>query len=417
MILDPVEILEMLVAIPSVNPMGRTDTDPTFGEARLTDFLEATFARIGLATFRQSALPGRENLIARLDGSVRATRGGRLLLLDVHQDTVPVDGMTIEPFRPMRRDGRLYGRGACDTKGGMAAIISAVSRLAIERPAGMPTIVVSCTVNEEYGFDGARRLVECWNGDSNAILPRRPDAAIVAEPTELNVVVAHKGVIRWRCRARGKAAHSSRPAVGDNAIYRMAHVLVAIEQYAAQLGAGAGTVPIYASTKMGLSPLQESGECHPLCGPATLSVGTIGGGVSVNTVPDSCTIEIDYRIPPGEEPDTVRQRLIESLATTGSPDFPIEHDPAYMVGPPLSDENNGHLADQLLHTVHDVTGGGRRLGVPYATNAAFFRAAGVPAVVFGPGCLDQAHTDDEWLSLDQLRQATEVLHRFCREFR
>ncbi len=456
MILDPVELLERLVAVPSVNPMGRESSDAIFGEARLTDFLGQTFRELGLTTFRQPVLPGRENLIARLDGDVPPERGGRILLFDAHQDTVPVDGMTIDPFRPQRHDGRLYGRGACDTKGGMAAIISAVARLAHERPSPRPTVIVSCTVNEEYGFSGAARFAESWTSGSCPIMPRKPDAAVAAEPTGLDVVVAHKGVIRWKCNARGRAAHSSRPNDGENAIYAIARALTAIEQYAARLAA--------------------DGPAHPLCGSETLSVGTIRGGVSVNTVPDLATIEIDCRVPPGQEPEAARQALIEHLAVaknrlpspfergaggegnvsgqtqtgataglsssasasvpekhcwtsqqwhphqdtflgdTAQTPYPLEHEPPYMSGPALSDGQNGELADVLLRVIGETADGGRKLGVPYATNAAFYAAAGVPSVVFGPGMLAQAHTADEWVSLDQVRQAAEIFHRFCLAF-
>ena len=217
MILDCVDILKQLVAIPSVNPMGREMTDPMVGEARLTDYLEKLFTRMGLATHRQPVAPGRENLIARLDGDIPPAQGGRVILLDAHQDTVPTDGMTINPFLPRQRDGKLYGRGACDVKGGMAAIVAAVSRLAHEKPKPRPTIIVSCTVNEEYGFSGAMRLTKLWGDACGDIIPRKPDAAIVVEPTGLNVVVAHKGVIRWKCHTRGQAAHSACPEAGDNA--------------------------------------------------------------------------------------------------------------------------------------------------------------------------------------------------------
>ena len=266
MILDPVEILERLVAIPSVNPMGREAIGPIYGEARLTEFLAETFKRMGLTTQRQPVTPGQDNLIARLDGDRAPQDGGRVVLLDAHQDTVPVDGMTIEPFRPQQRDGRLYGRGACDTKAGMAAILAAVSRLAHQRPRPRPTIIVSCTVNEEYGFSGAKRLTQSWGDGRGEIVPRRPDVAIAAEPTGLDVVVAHKGVIRWKCHTLGRAGHSSRPIAGNNAIYAMARVVAAIERYAAELG--------------------TPGVVHPLCGPGTWNVGTIHGGVSINTVPD-----------------------------------------------------------------------------------------------------------------------------------
>lgn len=393
--LDPVETLAQLVAIPSVNPMGRESADPTFGEGRLTAYLEKTLAQMGLATWRQPVHAGRENLIARLDGEVPPARGGRIVLLDAHQDTVPVEGMTIEPFHPEQRDGRLYGRGACDTKGGLAAILVAVARLAAERPRGLPTILVSCTVNEEYGFSGAKRLRELWTQAGSQIVPRTPDAALVAEPTGLDVVIAHKGVIRWRCHARGRAAHSARPEMGDNAIYGMARAVTAIEHFAAGLGSRAAA--------------------HPFCGPATLSVGTIHGGVSVNTVPDRCTIEIDYRLPPGQEPEGARRELIAHLARSEATGGCLEHDPPYMTGLPLSQELNGPLAERLSAVVGGVAGGCRRVGVPYATNAAFYAAAAVPSVIFGPGWIEQAHTADEWVPLDQLLQASEVFYRFCRD--
>jgi acetylornithine deacetylase len=394
--LDPLKTLAQLVAIPSVNPMGRSVCGPPFFEDRLTEHLAGLLVRLGFVVERQPVAPGRENLIARLDADVPPERGGRLILLDAHQDTVPVDGMTIEPFLPVIRDGRLYGRGACDAKGGMAAMLAALARLADQRPPGMPTVLLSCTVNEEYGFSGAEALTRLWTGQSSGIVPRRPDAAVVAEPTGLEVVVAHKGVVRWRCHTTGRAAHSAEPQSGENAIYKMAHVLVAIERYAH------GAVGGMAS--------------HPLCGPATLSVGTVHGGVSVNTVPDRCTIEIDRRLPPGEQPEEARRRLIDYLAGAVEPASPPQHDPPFMLGPALSDDANRPLAERLSAVVREVVGGCRQVGVPYATNAAFFAAAGVTSVVFGPGWLAQAHTQDEWLPLEQLQQAAEIYYRFVRAF-
>jgi acetylornithine deacetylase len=412
---DPVELLERLVAIPSVNPMGRSAVDATFGEARLTEYLESAFSQMSLATWRQPVEPGRENLLARLDGDLPPDRGGRVLLLDAHQDTVPVEGMTIEPFRPDRRAGRLYGRGACDDKGGLAAILAAVARLAAARPLGMPTVLVACTVNEEYGFSGAKRLAELWTSDGISWAGRKPDAALVMEPTGLDVVVAHKGVVRWQCSARGRAAHSAQPEAGQNAIYSMARAVTALERLAGDLW---------------------HGPAHALCGAATLSVGTIHGGTSVNTVPDRCTIEIDYRLPPGQDPEVARRALIAALAAElpekgdsphlcAAPSGPfrqmgtvpffvdLEHDVPYMQAPPLSDELNGPLADRLGAVVTAVAGGCRRAAVPYATNAAFYAAADVPSVVFGPGSIRQAHTADEWIPLDQLGHAAEILYRFC----
>jgi acetylornithine deacetylase len=394
MTLDPVETLAQLVAIPSVNPMGREVSGPPFLEQRLTEHLETVFRRLGLAVERQPVEPGRDNLVARLDGDAPPERDGRVVLLDAHQDTVPVEGMTIEPFTPKLHKGRIYGRGSCDTKGGMAAILGAVARLAEERPADMPTIMISCSVNEEYGFGGAAALARLWTDDSGGIFPRKPDVAVVAEPTSLNVVVAHKGVVRWKCHALGRAVHAARPETGENAIYKMARTLTSIERYAQEV---VGRV-----------------ASHPRCGPATLSVGTIHGGTSVNVVPDRCTIEIDRRLPPGEQPAEARQGLIDYLSQA-EPDSPLQHDPPFMQGLALSDEANGPLAEQLAAVVCEVTGECRQVGETYSTNAAFFSAAGVPSVVFGPGSVEQAHTKDEWLAVDQLESAAEIYYRFIRK--
>ena len=393
-LLDPIETLRELIATASVNPMDRGDWGPPYGEDRLTDLLESLLQRIGLRTARQPVAAGRENLVGLLEGPTSAERGGRLILLDAHQDTVPVDGMTIAPFVPEMREGRVYGRGACDTKGGMAAMLAAVARLAQQRPPGMPSILLACTVNEEYGFTGAVKLTELFEPGSGGIVPRRPDAALIAEPTALDVVVAHKGMVRWRCHTRGRAAHSAHPERGENAIYRMASVLASLEEYAAEVAPRTGS--------------------HPLCGPATLSVGTIQGGVSVNTVPDLCTIEIDRRLPPGEDAREAREAAIEYVASAVGADFHVEHDPPYLSGPALSDADNGPLAERLMAVAREVTGPRRRVGVPYGTHAAVYAADGVPSVVWGPGSIEQAHTRDEWISVDQVRTAAEVYYRFCR---
>ena len=166
-------------------PDGRGDLAPV-GEARLTEHLAARLTALGLFVERQTVAPGRENILARLDGDPPPERGGGLLLFDAHQDTVPADNMTIGPWCATLREGRLYGRGACNVKGGMAAMIATLARLAAERPAGMPTILLSCPVNEEYQFSGVRALTAAWcDGKAR----RLPDAAIVAEPTGLDVVV------------------------------------------------------------------------------------------------------------------------------------------------------------------------------------------------------------------------------------
>jgi acetylornithine deacetylase ArgE len=390
--LDLLATLRDLVATPSVNPMGRAISGPEYFEHRLTDYLQQLFARFNIPTLRQTVAPLRDNLIARLDGSPSLDEGGQLILLEAHQDTVPVDGMTIPPFHPQVRDGLLYGRGSCDIKGGMAAMLAAMVRLAEELPTPRPTVLMACTVNEEHGFTGATALCQFWSGQSIEIIPRRPDAAIVAEPTNLNVVVAHKGMVRWRCRTQGRAAHSSQPERGENAIFRMARVLAALEKYQQNV----------------VGKLAD----HPLCGRPTLNVGTINGGLSVNTVPDSCTIEIDRRLVPGEQPAVARQQVIDFLAGETALADSIQHEPAFMQGTGLNDAHNRALADRISAAAKSVLGRAPKIqGVPYGTDAFCYDAAGVPSVVFGPGSIDQAHTADEWVPLAEVDLAAEVLYR------
>ncbi len=382
------ELLRQLVAIPSVNPMGRAVAGPEFLESRLSDFLESFFRPLGVPHERIEVAPGRANVIARFD----SPGARRTILLDAHQDTVPTDGMVIEPFAPVERDGRLYGRGACDVKGGLAAMLAAFERLVRERPAGAANVVLSCTCDEEHTVLGINSLTRLWSEPGRpSLLADRPDAAVVAEPTGGHVVVAHKGVARWKIQTRGRACHSSAPDQGVNAIYRMARVLSALEAYAAELPT---VVPP-----------------HPLCGPATLSVGRIEGGVSVNTVPDRCAIEIDRRVLPGEDALAVAEPVTAFVRERVGVEF--EALPPYHIGLALPDGPNRALADEMLGHVRAVFGPREAVGVPYCTHASRVAAGGVPAVVFGPGSIEQAHTKDEWIEVAQLDLASEVYYRLC----
>jgi len=387
--LDPLEHLQRLVAIPSVNPMGRDLTGPEYFEGRMTDHLVAYFRGLGVPHERIEVAPGRANVLARFE----SPGARRTVLLDAHQDTVPIDGMTIEPFVPLVRDGRLYGRGSCDVKGGMASMLAAFTRLVRERPVAASNVVLSCTCDEESTSLGVNDLTRLWTDPSRAgtLLTQRPDVAIVAEPTQLDIVVAHRGATRWKIKTAGRACHSSAPENGINAIYRMARVVAALEEYAARLPT---IVP-----------------AHPLCGPATLSVGRIEGGISVNTVPDWCAVEIDRRVVPGEDGWRVMDDVMAWLR--GKLDFPVEFLPPWIVGMSLPDHDNGPLADELLERITELAGPRRKVGVPYGTHASRIAASGVPSVVFGPGDIAQAHTVDEWIEIEQLRLATEVYYRFC----
>jgi acetylornithine deacetylase/succinyl-diaminopimelate desuccinylase-like protein len=386
MIPDVVETLQQLIRIPSVNPMGRDLSDDVYGEQALTDFLEQFFRNLGVPVWRQSVEPGRENILARIDGPA-GDEQRPVVVFDVHQDTVPVDGMTIDPWEPKIDQGRVCGRGACDVKGAMACMLTAFARLAAERPAAMPILIMACTVNEEHGFAGAHVLAESWADGTAPIFPRPPDQVIVAEPTSLHVVVTHKGVVRWRCRTVGRAAHSAYPDNGENAIYHMGHVVLELQRCAEFLKRSGG---------------------DPRLGPPTLNVGTIHGGICVNAVPDCCTIEIDRRLTPEETPETARQQIVDWLAEQVAVADRIRHDAPFLVSRGLSDRGNAALADRLLQILGNHGVAAQRSGGPYGTNAPFYAATGASTVVFGPGAIEQAHTAAEWIAIDQLHTAVEV---------
>lgn len=374
--MDPVtRLLAELVAIPSVNPMGRSVSGPIYYEARLTDYLEAFFQTRGLPCRRDPIAPGRDNLLA----FYHAPDSRRTILLDVHQDTVPVDGMTIDPFGADIDSGRLYGRGACDVKGSMAAMLSAFERLCKEKPKGSASVILALTVDEEFTHIGSSRLAEI-----------RPDVdlAIVAEPTKLDLVTSHKGAVRWKIETRGTACHSSTPHLGENAIYRMAKVLEALQAHANEL---ADSAP------------------DPLLGAPSLSVGRIEGGQSVNIVPDRCEIEIDRRVIPGVDQEAPIDRVAEFLKNRfGSLDG-IEFQPPWVKMPALQANMTYEDLEIMSLVVASKTGRvPRRVGVPYGTDAGPLGQVGIPSVVFGPGDIAHAHTKDEWIELDQVRIATEL---------
>lgn len=370
-------LLGELVAIPSVNPMGREEPRPEFFEYRLTDYLEQFFQGLDVSYHRQPVAPHRDNIygIWHHDDS-RPT-----LLWEAHQDTVPIDHMTIDPFVPTVEGDRLFGRGSCDVKGGMSSMMTAFERLVRAKPPGAANVILAFTVDEEHNFEGIQRFREAGV---------RADAAVVAEPTCLKIVHAHKGVVRWHVHTRGQACHSAMPEQGSNAIYHMGKVLSAIEEYAEHL---------------------RQTRVDPLLGPATLSVGRIEGGASVNTVPDFCRIEIDRRVIPGEDPGAVAAEMT-SYVRWRTPVEVIWEQP-WMANGALSSRGSEELVQRLGQAVSATIGSYEQCAVPYCTNAPMLKDMGIPAVVFGPGDIAQAHRADEWICLDQVDQAAEILYRLA----
>ncbi|MGI9176310.1 MAG: M20 family metallopeptidase [Pirellulales bacterium] len=394
-----VPLLADLVRRPSVNPMGRDVSGPEYLEGRITDYLVQRFTAAGLPWARQPVSPGRDNVMARLEATVPRAP---VILWDAHQDTVPVENMTIEPFAPTVREGRMYGRGACDVKGGMAAMISALERLVEAGGPRRATVLFSATVNEEFGFTGAKALARLWDASATETAPpsdaagrkiavRRPVLAIVAEPTRLNLVMQHKGAIRWRVRVHGRACHSAFPEQGVNAIYPTGRAILAIESLATEL-----------LTRQ---------LAHP-CGPPTLNLGTIRGGAGVNLVPDLTILEIERRVLPGESPHEARAEVIARIAAA-CPGARIEHDEPFLESAGLADATGDPKAavwvERLVTEARGRGAEAARSAARYGTNASVFTAAGVPSVVFGPGSIEQAHTADEWIDLAEVGTAAEIL--------
>jgi len=410
MVLQEIDLLRQLVRVPSVNPV--FTSDGSGGEAPLTDFLQNLLDELGWRWLRQTVHPGRDNLIALCPGKGGPGKGSpggssEVTLWEVHQDTVGVAGMTIDPYCGEESEGRIWGRGACDIKGGMAAMLTALSRAQADPERQRSTVLLALTVNEESGFTGADALCRFWSDDpgrqvsaaevhgplSLAELQNlRPGQAVIAEPTGLDVVVAHKGASRWHCHTRGQAAHSSQPELGRNAIYAMADVLLAIEAYHQEELA--------------------RGDSHSLCGRRAICASTIQGGSGVNIVPEHAVIAIDRRLLPGESPRQAYEDLIAYVSNrVERSGITIEHEQPWIECLGLDDSDNREWAGQIAAVAHAMDLPCELIGVPYGTDASVIAAAGIPSVVFGPGSIDQAHTKDEWLEIDQLAKATEILYR------
>lgn len=372
-------LLRALVRRPSVNPMGAPKAAPALHfEHRMTRLIERWAAKRGIPCERRPVAPLRANVLLRYS----VPKPAFTLLLEVHQDTVAVGGMTIAPFAGEIRDGRLYGRGACDVKGGMASMLAVMDRLHREKPTTGGDVVLACTVDEEHTFLGVQQLMK--EG-------LKADFAVCAEPTNLRIVDAHKGVARWRITTAGKACHSSAPDAGVNAIYRMGRLLGAVEDYANHL---------------------RRSPADARLGPPTISVGRIEGGSGVNIVPDRCWIDIDRRLLPGESPKDAPRGLERFLAMHPAIDFAFQSEPLVLACPslrPLETARGKELNQRLGDAIDRVAGPHRVEAVPYGTDASSIAEAGIPAVVFGPGDIAQAHTADEWIELKQVEQAAEIL--------
>lgn len=369
-----VALLETLVSIPSVNP---TLEAGGAGEGEMARRCAALLAEWGFEVRLTEPAPGRPNVVARHGD------GDPVVLLNGHTDTVGVHGMRIAPFTPERRDGRLYGRGACDMKAGVACLMEAARRVARDGHPG--TIVVALTCDEEHASLGMAALVR---DGVNAHL------AVVCEPTGLAVMPAHKGFAWIEVIFEGRAAHGSRPDQGIDAVRHAAAFVQALDALEERL---------------------ESAPAHPLLGHGSVHVGTIAGGSAPSVYPERCTVVVERRTLPGEDAAGTLAEIEGLLQELGGRLPELDARARITLFRPGTEVPGEHPLVRRLQGV--LTDHGRTAALAPMTawvDAAFLNEAGIPAVCLGPGSIARAHTADEFVEIDEVVACTEILVDFLR---
>ena len=369
------QLLRDMIAIPSVNPMGAANQS---AEKGMANFIENVLNGARIDCERQTVSEGRDNLIAIVHSTESDVNG---IMLNSHMDTVPVDNMSIKPFDPVIENGRVFGRGSCDAKASIAAMMSALIEYANQPHRPRPA-VFAAMADEEFGFSGSWKLTEkSWP----------VSACVVGEPTLLTRVIAHKGIVRWRIAVDGLSAHGAEPELGRNAVYDGARVALALEEYAQRLA---------------------EKQPHPRLGHSTLNVGRVAGGHAVNIVPDKCVFELECRLLPGEDGQQavtccehfLRDRLPESVQLT--------FESPYLIDPAMETAPEAEIVEALARAQQDELGFHRELaGANYGTDGSKLSRAGIQTVVCGPGDIAQAHTANEFVEITQLELATRMYSR------
>ncbi|MER7786767.1 ArgE/DapE family deacylase [Streptomyces sp. NPDC097640] len=375
---DPGRLLAELIAIDSVNP----DLVPGGGgEAAIAGFCGAWLAARGFEVHRLEKRPGRPSLVA----VARGTGGGRSLMLNGHLDTVSLADYDGDPLDPCIRDGRMYGRGAFDMKGGIAAMMVAAARATAHGPL-RGDVILACVADEEHGSSGTEEVLESFTAD----------AAVVTEPSHLEVTLAHKGFAWFDVEIEGRAAHGSRPELGIDAIAKAGHFLVALEELAQRLA---------------------QGPAHPLLGTGTVHASVIRGGEEPSTYPAHCRITLERRTVPGENADSVERELttvLDRLAAT-VPDFryrlarglhrePFAADPEALIVRTLA-----RHAEQTLGHPPAVR------AEAFWTDCALLDRAGIPCLLFGVDGAG-AHAATEYVDLASLDRLTGILTAAIADF-
>ncbi|MBZ5497250.1 MAG: ArgE/DapE family deacylase [Acidobacteriia bacterium] len=374
--MDPtIQLLQDLVAVDSVNP---SLVAGGAGETRIAAVIAAELQAAGLDVEIMEAAPGRPNVVGILEGR----RPGRSLLLCGHMDTVGITGMTA-PFDPVVAEGRLYGRGAEDMKGGVAAMLGAAR--AVAQSGGLPAgrLIIAAVADEEYASLGAEALVARWSAD----------AAVVTEPTGLMIATGHKGFTWVEIVTEGVAAHGSRPREGRDAIFRMARVLARLEVLDREL---------------------QSREAHPVMGTASLHASLISGGRELSTYPESCVLRMERRSITGEHGDTALGEVEAILAALRSEDEEFRASARLLFDRLPYEIPAQHF---LIPALEDALAGTGRIpnrgGASFWTDAAVLGHGGIPSVIFGPGG-GGLHGPEEYVNMDEVLVCRDVLTELAR---
>jgi acetylornithine deacetylase len=373
---DTINLLRELIAIDSVNP---SLVAGAAGEQNVALAVAAHMRESGMDVVVEDVAPGRQNVVGVLEGH----SAGRSLMLCGHSDTVGVEGMD-SPFDPIERDGRMFGRGSGDMKGGVAAMLAAARTLASEGW-DKGRLLVAAVVDEEYMSIGAEALVKSWSAD----------AAVITEPTGLKVAIGHKGFSWIEIVTEGRAAHGSRPAEGRDAIMRMGRVLQRLEELTRKLQAR--------------SP-------HPVLGQASLHASIINGGRELSTYPERCVLQLERRNVSGEAPDIAMREVEEILDSLRHEDDEFIANARLMFDrAPYETPAEHDLPRRLETAVKSIGQDTCREGMTYWTDAAILGQAGIPTVVFGPGG-EGFHAREEFVFVDHVEACRDALVLTARDF-
>ncbi|MBX3099043.1 MAG: M20/M25/M40 family metallo-hydrolase [Salinibacterium sp.] len=368
------KLLAALIGIASVNPAYDAASP---GENALGDAIADFCATIGMTVERPVVVDGRRNLVARLSSGDHR----RTLLIEAHLDTVGLPAGAITPTAEVK-DGRITGRGACDVKGGIAAALLALADLH-SAPLSHTDVVLLGAIDEEFEFRGISHFIAAG---------MLPDAAVVIEPTGLRAVNEHNGVVRIEIVVDGRAAHTSRPDDGHNAIRDALTLVDSLDRWNASANA-------------------DRVDDEP---DRILAVTTIEGGSAINIVPDSCRLGIDLRIRPRDLPQVVLADLREFLGSQDS--IAARVDRELLLDGGMFTSVGDPLVVVAGHALTEVGLQPEPVRVPYGTDGSKLSRAGVPTIVFGPGSIEQAHSDDEWVELDDVVSSARVLSALARRF-